>query len=119
MQTFSDSTITTTIQGILKSPVVGYLIIRSASDVTLRIDSITTADAGIFSAQINTASPSTRSVIDATTKTSLMTGSASFGRKGFMMTNNRAPTGITLSVEIPSKTAPTHITISTKDVRIV
>lgn len=42
---FSQETIREAVDGILASPVVGYLIIHSSNNVTLRIDSITTNDA--------------------------------------------------------------------------
>lgn len=115
--TFSETTIDEAIQGILNSPIVGYLIIRGANDVSLRIDSITTSDAGILSAQINSKSPSTWQVIDSDSKAPLMTGMATLGREGFTLSNSRTAADITLSIAIPPR-APISMTLSTKDIQM-
>jgi hypothetical protein len=114
---FSGDTIQNVVNGVVSSPLSGFLIVHSAKDIELRIDRIQTKDVGTLQVSISTTKSATRWLQDNETHTQLLTGKASIENGWVRIINTLIAQNIVLDTLIKSHGDIMEFTLTTPDVR--
>lgn len=116
--TFSGATLEEVVKGILESPIAGQLIIYSEDNIVLRIDSITTKDAGIISLSYSSKDWLTWTNTD-TDKTIIATGDILAAGKEIIFHINVPSNNVSLIGETKDNQKALSVTLTTPDITLL